>query len=242
MIEHLLFNVLIAQDGAGAPAEAPAEDPGLIASVLDIFNSGGIMMWVILAVSIAGTLIFLGRGFNLYVSRRLSVRSFVSTVTGHIEQKRFRQALDSCQVGSKHPLVATVKAGLIRANRPEKEIERAMEREMLEVLPGLNRGIQFVALLANTATLLGLLGTIAGLMAAFDAVSNASAADRATELANGIATAMYTTAWGIAVAVPLLFFHHFLSRRTEDITLQVEAGATAVLVALRGSASNDQAK
>jgi biopolymer transport protein ExbB len=79
-----------------------------------------------------------------------------------------------------------------------------------------------------------LLGTIFGLITAFNSVAAATAAERQAALAAGISQAMYTTAFGISVAVPLLFFHHFLSKRTEAIIHQVEQGASALLVALAG--------
>ncbi|PIE15100.1 MAG: hypothetical protein CSA66_08215 [Proteobacteria bacterium] len=73
-----------------------------------------------------------------------------------------------------------------------------------------------------------------GLISAFEAVNAAEAIERQAELSAGISEAMYTTAMGIAVAVPLLFFHHFLQRRSEEILIDVEHGATAIVVALSG--------
>jgi biopolymer transport protein ExbB/TolQ len=78
------------------------------------------------------------------------------------------------------------------------------------------------------------LGTIFGLIAAFSSVAAASAAARQEALAAGISQAMYTTAFGISVAVPLLFFHHVLSKRMEKILIETEGGASALLVALTG--------
>lgn len=109
-----------------------------------------------------------------------------------------------------------------------------MEDKMLEALPDMRKRVAVMAVLANTATLLGLLGTIFGLIAAFSGVAAASAAERQEALAAGISQAMYTTAFGITVAVPLLFFHHLLSKRLETILLETEGGATSVLVALTG--------
>ena len=114
-----------------------------------------------------------------------------------------------------------------------------MEKEMLDALPTLNKRIGLLSFLANSCTLLGLLGTIIGLIAAFSAVSAASAAEKQTALANGISTAMYTTAFGIVAAVPLLFFHHLLSARQEEVINEMESGATSLLVALCGAADED---
>lgn len=222
-----LLHALIAQT-PDAAAEAQQS------VILQYLDEGGWMMYVILVVSIFGVVLFLERSFDLFILRRLNTKSFTANLVNLVEQKNLRQALDACQLKSRHPLVGVAKAGVIRANRREKEIERAMENEMLAALPHLQKRVAIMALLANIATLLGLLGTIFGLISAFTSVSAASAAERQTALAAGISQAMYTTAFGISVAVPLLFFHHVLSKRSEKILMEVEGGATALLVAMTG--------
>ncbi len=202
--------------------------------LLQYLEDGGWMMYVILTVSLFGTAMFLERVFNLYLLRRLNSRSFIARIVSNIENRRFREAIDATEASSKHPLVAVAKAGLIRSNRREKEIERAMENEMLAAISGLQARVTIMAVLANIATLLGLLGTIFGLIAAFSSVAAASAAERQEALAAGISQAMYTTAFGISVAVPLLLFHHFLSKRVETILMEMESGASSILVALAG--------
>ncbi len=205
-----------------------------MATLLEYLSRGGGMMYVILTVSIVGSVIFLERAFNLFILRRLDAAAFTKSVLGHVEARRFRQSLDACHVSSRHPLVPVMRAGLLRANRREKEIERSMEKEMLGALPHLQKRVSMLGLLANTSTLLGLLGTIFGLIKAFTSVAAATAAERQEALAEGISQAMYTTAFGIAVAVPLLFFHHILATRQDRIMMEVESGATGLLVALTG--------
>ena len=215
------------------------EDKGGLATILEYLDKGGWMMYVILIVSIIGMGIFFERGFVMFVRQRLNANGFIATIMGHIESRQYRQAIDACKVGSKHPLVNIMRSGIMRTNRREAEIERAMEKEMLDALPTLNKRIGLLSFLANSCTLLGLLGTIIGLIAAFSAVSAASAAEKQTALANGISTAMYTTAFGIVAAVPLLFFHHLLSARQEEVINEMESGATSLLVALCGAADED---
>lgn len=202
--------------------------------ISEYLSAGGWMMYVILCVSIIGTLMFLERCYGLFVQRRLNARAFIKQVINHVENRRFREALDMCEISSKHPLANVMKAGVLRANRRDKEIEQAMENEMLAALPDVQKRVAIMGLMANIATLLGLLGTIFGLIAAFSSVAAASAAARQEALAAGISQAMYTTAFGISVAVPLLFFHHVLSQRMEKILMETEGGASALLVALTG--------
>jgi len=200
----------------------------------DYLSDGGPVMYVILGLSLLGTVLFLERAFDLYVLRRLGATAFTDRIMRDVEARRFSAAIEACNLRTKHPLVQVIKAGVLRANRREKEIERAMEKEMLSALPNLHKRIGLMALLANSATLIGLLGTIFGLITAFNSVAMASAAERQTALAAGISQAMYTTAFGISVALPLLFFHHFMSKRMEAIVMEVESGASTLLVALSG--------
>lgn len=223
-LELVSMSVILAQAAEGSGGNVLTE----------YLDAGGFMMYVILTVSLVGLTLFLERFVNLYALRRLNANAFVARLVGLVENRRFREAIDATEVSSKHPLIAVAKAGLIRSNRREREIERAMENEMLAAIPQLNKRVALMALLANVATLLGLLGTIFGLIAAFTSVAAASAAERQEALAAGISQAMYTTAFGISVAVPLLFFHHILSKRMETIMMEMEGGASSILVAVAG--------
>ena len=217
-------------------------DAGVGEVLKEYLDAGGWMMYVILSVSAIGVTLFLLRVFDLYVGYRLNARAFTRRIVDYIEHRRFREALDGCEISTRHPLVFIMKAGLLRSNQRPRDIERAMEKEMFSSLPGLQKRVDLMAVLANTATLLGLLGTIFGLIAAFSSVAAASAVERQEALAAGISQAMYTTAFGISVAVPLLIFHHILSKRVERIVIEAEGGATALIVALTGVAHEEAAQ
>lgn len=205
-------------------------------TIFEYLDKGGWMMYVILGVSIAGLTVFLERAWHFWLRQRLDAQGFIATVLHHAEARRFREALDACKVGSKHPVVEVMRAGIAWVNHREKEIERAMEQAMLAALPALNKRVALLGFLANICTLLGLLGTIFGLITAFSSVGEASAAERQTVLSNGISQAMYTTAFGIVAAVPLLFFHHLLTARQEEIMTEMESGATSLMVGLSSAA------
>jgi biopolymer transport protein ExbB/TolQ len=202
--------------------------------VLELMARGGWMMWVILGISVIALAISLDRIILLFVRARLNVGRFVGKVVGFVEERDYGQAIEACNVKTRHPLPKVLKAGVSKANRREKEIERVMEEEMLRSIPRLQRGIGFLGLLGNSATLLGLLGTIFGLIRAFSGVSAASASARQQVLAEGISIAMYTTAFGLIVAVPILFAHQLITGRLDKMLIQVEEGATALLGALAG--------
>jgi biopolymer transport protein ExbB len=196
-------------------------------AIVELINRGGWMMWVILGISVVALAISLDRVLLLYIRSRLDVGGFLTKIKGFIEAGDYAQAMEVCNIRSKHPLPLVLKAGLSKANRREKEIERAMETEMLRALPRVQRGVGFLGLLGNTATLLGLLK-------AFSGVSAASASARQQVLAEGISMAMYTTAFGLIVAVPILFAHQLISGRMDNVLIQLEEGASDLLGSLAG--------
>ncbi|MDJ0764038.1 MAG: MotA/TolQ/ExbB proton channel family protein [Myxococcota bacterium] len=203
-------------------------------AIVDLLSRGGWMMWVILGISIIALAITIDRVFVLYLRSSLNVSGFLKKVISLIETRNYSKAIETCNISTLHPLPRVLKAGIAKSNRREKEIERAMETEMLRAIPKVQRGVGFLGLLGNSATLLGLLGTIFGLIRAFSGVSAASAAARQQVLAEGISMAMYTTAFGLIVAVPILFAHQLLTGRMDKILIQIEEGASDLLGALAG--------
>jgi len=121
--------------------------------------------------------------------------------------------------------------GLARqgAVRRREDIEIAMEESMMEIIPQLEKRTPYLALLSNIATLLGLLGTIMGLIEAFTAVSNANPAEKADLLSASISVAMNTTAFGLMVAIPLLLVHAKLSSTTGQIVDSLEMASVKAL-------------
>ena len=121
--------------------------------------------------------------------------------------------------------------GLARqgAVRRRDDIEIAMEESMMEIIPQLEKRTPYVSLLSNIATLLGLLGTIMGLIEAFTAVANANPAEKADLLSASISVAMNTTAFGLMSAIPLLLFHAKLTSTTGEIVDNLEMASIKAL-------------
>jgi biopolymer transport protein ExbB len=122
------------------------------------------------------------------------------------------------------------------AVRRRDDIEIAMEECMLEIMPQLEKRTGYVGLSANVATLLGLLGTIMGLIQAFTAVANANPAEKADLLGAAIAVAMNTTAFGLLVAIPLLVAHSVLTTKTAQIVAGLEMASVKTLNAIQSTA------
>jgi biopolymer transport protein ExbB len=131
--------------------------------------------------------------------------------------------------------------GLARLGAVRKidDIEKALRANLMEVLPLLEKRTHYLATFANIATLLGLLGTIVGLISAFTAVATANPADKADLLSASISVAMNTTAFGLIVAIPLLLVHTLLQTKTTEIIDSLEMASVKFLNAITERAGNE---
>jgi biopolymer transport protein ExbB/TolQ len=149
----------------------------------------------------------------------------------------YTQATQECSklAAKKQTLPAVLLAGFKAANRSDKEIEAALEQATLTQFPLLMKRMTFLPMLANVATLSGLLGTIVGLIEAFDAVANAAPDQKQIMLAKGISKAMYTTAGGLVVAIPTLIINALLSAKITGMMDEVDQRAAELLNKVRAS-------
>ncbi|MEN0062922.1 MAG: MotA/TolQ/ExbB proton channel family protein [Myxococcota bacterium] len=186
-------------------------------SPITMFQEGGPFMYVILIVGVFAMAIAFERLFYIVFRANINSTAFMAQVQKLIMANNIDRAIKLCNAEPHAALPRVVKAGLTRANRSEKEIENSIEEATLEVGPLINKRTAYLAMLANIATLTGLLGTIMGLVIAFQAVANASAETKQTLLANGISVAMFTTAGGLMVAIPTLVLHSIVTNRSNKI-------------------------
>jgi biopolymer transport protein ExbB/TolQ len=187
-----------------------------------MFTEGGVFMYFILFFMVLAAAIGVERMFYLYARANINSTAFMAQVQKLIMANNIDRAIKLCNAEPHAALPRVVKAGLTRANRTEKEIENAIDEATLEVVPVINKRTAYLAMLANVSTLTGLLGTIFGLIAAFDAVANASPEMKQTLLAAGIAVAMFTTAGGLLAAIPTLVAHSVISTKTNKILDDVD--------------------
>jgi len=198
-------------------------------SMLEFFNKGGMFMYPILLVFVIGLAIALERWFRLTrirsVNRRMWNQLYPMLVKGE-----FGKVADAVRK-DKSTIAQMLGMGLARqgAVRRREDIEIAMEESMMEIIPRLEARTPYVALLSNIATLLGLLGTIMGLIEAFTAVANANPAEKADLLSASISVAMNTTAFGLMSAIPLLLFHAKLTSTTGQIVDSLEMASVKAL-------------
>ncbi len=197
--------------------------------MFEILNSGGAFMYVILALSVVAFAVFCERASFLYLRLKLNVDTAYQRVLAALESYNYQGALEECSRIERHPLGRILKAGLLKSDRRDKEIELAMEERLLAEIPLVKARINYLTLFANIATLLGLLGTILGLITAFQGVSSASEAAKQEILARGISVAMLTTAFGLVVAIPCLAGYYVLNNRGDQLIDKFEEKALGLL-------------
>ncbi|MEW5803841.1 MAG: MotA/TolQ/ExbB proton channel family protein [bacterium] len=193
--------------------------------MLDLLQSGGIFMYFILGVSVIALALFCERASFLFFRLKLNTDHALQKILVLLEKMNYHGAIEECSRMEKHPLGRILKAGLLKSDRKDKEIERALEENIMREVPLIRMRINYLALFANISTLLGLLGTIHGLIIAFQGVSSANAAMKQEILANGISTAMQTTAFGLIVAIPCLVAYYILNNRGNYLIDQFEEKA-----------------
>lgn len=196
--------------------------------MFSLFNSGGPFMYVILAVSITALALFCERAAFLYFRLNLNTDVAYKKIVTLLEKMNYRGALDECTQIENHPMGRILKAGLLKADKRDKEIELVMEENIMREMATVTARINYMTLFANISTLLGLLGTILGLIAAFKGVSSANAAMKQEILAKGISVAMLTTAFGLIVAIPCLVGYYLLTNRGDYIINQCEEKSLAL--------------
>ncbi|HUG03677.1 MAG TPA: MotA/TolQ/ExbB proton channel family protein [Steroidobacteraceae bacterium] len=197
--------------------------------MVKFFVSGGAFMYPILIVFAIGIAIAIERYVTLTLIRRKNEGMWnklqPALASGDFEKARQMTSKDDSTVSR------LLGMGLARqgAVKRREDIEIAMEESMMEIIPQLEKRTSYVALGASIATLLGLLGTIIGLIQAFTAVANANPAEKADLLSASISVAMNTTAFGLIAAIPLLVTHSVLTAKTGQIVDSLEMASVKAL-------------
>lgn len=198
-------------------------------SIVGFFASGGAFMYPILVVFAFGVAIAVERyiTLTLVTNKNQVVWKKVQTLLadGNFDEAREVTSKDESTISQ----VLNMGLSLQGTVRRRDEIEIAMEESMMEIVPRLEKRTPYVAMSSSIATLLGLLGTIMGLIQAFTAVANANPAEKADLLSASISVAMNTTAFGLMVAIPLLVTHTILTAKTGDIVDSLEMATVKAL-------------
>lgn len=204
-------------------------------AAIAFFQNGGPFMYPIGLVLLVGLALGIERWLVLSASKISNKRTFDKILP--LLKKRDYAAIVNVARGSKAPVGRIVASGIARMQHSTRrdDIEYAMEEGVLEAVPRLEKRTHYIATLANIATLLGLLGTIMGLIAAFTAVASAEPSEKAALLSQSISVAMNTTAFGLMSAIPLLLLHAMLQNKTTEIVDSLEMAGVKSLNTIASS-------
>lgn len=200
--------------------------------VVRFFQEGGAFMFPIAVVLAMGLAISIERYLFLSFSKKINKKAF-KQMEPLLNKYDYTGVLRFAST-DKAPISRIIGAGMARLNHSQRreDIEYAMEEGLMETTPRLEKRTAYLATLANISTLLGLLGTIIGLIAAFSAVATADPSEKASLLSQSISVAMNTTAFGLIAAIPLLAFHSVLQTKTTEIIDSMEMAGVKCLNAL----------
>ena len=154
---------------------------------------------------------------------------FMGELQRFIKTERWDDALRFAESRPKMPLAKTVAIIIKNRDAGSKKIQKAIDEVFLADAPNITKNISIVSMCANTATMVGLMGTIFGLMLSFEAVANAAAAERATKLAAGISMSMSTTLFGLLNAIPLVIYQGFIIAKADKVLAELDEKAAKLV-------------
>jgi biopolymer transport protein ExbB len=197
---------------------------------VEIFNlifRGGVLMWPIMLTSVVALAITIERFLSL---RRATIdtREFMDSMRQVLRQNRIQEALEICDE-TDGPIARIVKAGILKHRRPKSDIREAMQDAGNLEIPRLERYLSALATCANIAPLLGLLGTVAGMIKAFLEIQHKQGQVNPSDLAEGISNALVTTATGLAVAIPTIVVYNYFVGRVDNMIVEMEVSSSELV-------------
>jgi len=196
----------------------------------EFMQKGGPIMWPILLCSILAFAIVIERLLRLR-REQIDTKSFMEQISKSLKRNKIMEALETCD-RIKGPIANILKAGILKHDRPRHEVREAIEDASIHEVPRLERNLPVLATVAHIAPLLGLLGTVTGLVSAFQVIeSKASATSPINpgDLAGGIWEALLTTVFGLCVAIPTYVAYNYLVSRVDGFVLEMEKSATDLM-------------
>lgn len=195
--------------------------------MLNIFWEGGVLMFPIMGVSIIAVAITIERFWTL---RRATIdtREFMDAMRTVLRQNRVQEAIAICDE-TDAPVARIMKSGILKHNRSKEDIREAIEDAGHLEIPRLERYMSALATCANVAPLLGLLGTVWGMIKAFEQIQHKQGQVNPSDLAEGIGNALITTAAGLTVAIPALVVYNYFVTRVENMILEMEISSSELV-------------
>jgi biopolymer transport protein ExbB len=183
------------------------------------FQKGGVFMWPLLTLLVVGIGVIIERFYTLGRART-NVRTLMNRVISQLRDKGIESAIEVCE-NTRGPIPAILHAGLRRSNISIEASEKAIESAGVVELSFLERGLLILATIANVAPLLGFLGTVSGMVSAFDAIAAAGQVN-AKLVAGGISEALLTTMAGLLVAIPMSIGHNYFVSQIDRFVIEMQ--------------------
>ena len=214
----------------------------IVNSIVGFMQEGGFFMYPILLVLALGLAIAIERFLYLSSTRSSNIKTWKQMLP-LIEKGKFGEAM-AIATDSSAAVAKILAYGLsrLKSSRQRDAIETAMEEGLMEIVPRLEKRTHYLATFANISTLLGLLGTVTGLIEAFAAVANADPAQKAELLSASISVAMNCTAFGLGSAIPLMLIYSFLQSKTTELVDSLEMVSVKFLNMLQEQPVQQQAR
>lgn len=169
----------------------------------------------------------------LFVDYSLDTHNFVAKITKWIEEDKIEEAIAYCTANEKKPAAYVVKKMLEKADRDDSTIEHSLDIAAGEMAPKLAKNLSYLAMVSNVVTLIGLFGTVIGLIFSFKAVSFADPSQKQALLTEGISLAMHATAMGLMVAIPVMVIYSFLHAKQGKLFSEIDHCAAKTMEVLR---------
>ncbi|RLA64713.1 MAG: MotA/TolQ/ExbB proton channel family protein [Epsilonproteobacteria bacterium] len=213
---------------------------GTINYLAQFMQYGGAFMWVIAAVWGFAIALAIDRFFKLYMKLDVDGSSFMNEIQRYILSNDIQGAIRTCS-GTSAALPRVLKSGLKRSGQGTEQIQNALDATTLETIPKIESKMSYIQLIATISTLLGLLGTIHGLIQSFAAVASADPAQKAELLALGISKAMNTTYLGLLAAISVMVIYTILAAKAEKIVNEIDEYSVKLLDLLGTKKHNPEA-
>ncbi len=197
----------------------------MIQYLAEFFSVGGPFMFVNLVILAVAVAIIVERVITLGFKLNLNARPFMEQVQKLVAAGNVDKAIKLTEAAPNAALAKVVRAGLVQANRGQEEVSRSLEEELLQETPAITRRIAPLWSLANVATLVGLIGTITGLITTFRSLGAATPEMKQVMLSRGISEAMNNTAFGLIIAVLCIVGHLMLSSKAKAMVEELEFNA-----------------
>jgi len=197
--------------------------------VFELIQKGGPVMYPIILCSIIAFAIIMERLYHLYKAK-IDTKDFMNNIDITIKRNRIAEAIKICEK-TPGPIAHIVKAGVMKHDRSRQEIRESIEDAGHQEVPMLEKHISLLATIAHVSPLLGLLGTVTGMVKAFQIIQEKSASFNPVspgDLAGGIWEALLTTVAGLIVAIPTVVAYNYLVNRVDEFVLEMERSATEV--------------